>query len=35
MGAMTLAAQMGDSSNSSGTANLDDENTIIAMTLAF
>ena len=35
MGAMTIAAQMGDSSNSSGTANLDDENTIIAMTLAF
>ncbi len=35
MGAMTLAAQMGEASNASGTTNLDDENTIIAMTLAF
>ena len=35
MGAMTLAAQHGDASNASGTSNLDDENTIIAMTLAF
>jgi len=35
MGAMTIAAQHGDASNASGTSNLEDENTIIAMTLAF
>ena len=35
MGAMTIAAQHGDASNASGTSALDDENTIIAMTLAF